>query len=76
MKTNAGRRTLIEVKRIYCFDDVPAEFVPRISLCKDAFRKALGAVAAVGLCTTSNTNSFMRSIIAVSVAPTCQGDSS
>ena len=49
VKTNAGGRTLIEVQRIYSFDDVPAEFVPRISLCKDAFRKALGAVAAVGL---------------------------
>ena len=49
MKTNAGRRTLIEVERIHSFDDAPAEFVPRISLCEDAFRKALGAVATVSL---------------------------
>jgi hypothetical protein len=49
MKANAGGPTSVEKKRIHRFAYVPAKFVPRISLREDAFRKALGAVAAVRL---------------------------
>src|SRR5215203_5294934 len=49
MKTNAGRRTPVEVECIHRFKDVAAEFIPRISLCEDAFPQGLGAIAAVRL---------------------------
>jgi hypothetical protein len=52
-KTNAGRRTPVEAECIHRFKDVPAGFIPRISLCEDAFPQALGAIAASACCTTS-----------------------
>lgn len=47
VKTNARRRNPVKVECIHGLNDVAAEFIPRISLCEDAFRQASGAVAAV-----------------------------
>jgi hypothetical protein len=37
MKANVDRRASVEIERIHSFADVPAEPVPRIGLCEDAF---------------------------------------
>jgi hypothetical protein len=41
MKANAGWRIRIEIERVHDFNDVSAEFVPRVSQREDAFSRTL-----------------------------------
>lgn len=49
MEPNSIRAGTVEIDRRHCLFDIPAKLFPGVSLRKDVFGQALGAVAAISL---------------------------